>query len=126
MVKISNDYKYKVLKYTGMSMYASYLAERTNDSVLETEQGFVTYRYPDDKTCYIVDIYVLPEFRNKNAASELADAVSVVARDRGCTKLLGSVVPSAKKSTESLRVLLGYKMKLDSSTNDFILFSRDL
>ncbi len=109
-----------------MSLYADYLKERTEDQILETENGFVTYRFTDEKTCYIIDIYVVPEFRKQGAASDLSDKVVEIARARGCTALLGSVVPSAKGSTTSLKVLLGYGMTLGSSANDFIIFKRDI
>jgi predicted GNAT family acetyltransferase len=109
-----------------MSYYADYVHERTNDSVLETEKGFATYRFLDQKTVYIVDIFVAPKHRKQHAASDLADDVVKIAKDRGCTKLLGSVVPSTKGSTRSLCVLLGYGMTLDSSTNDLILFSKEI
>lgn len=110
-----------------MSLYANYLREKTNDEILETDKGFATYRYLDnDKTVYIVDIYVLPDFRNTHEASKMADSIIAEAKEKGCTKMIGSVVPSAKGSTASLKVLLAYGMTLDSSTNDFILFKKEL
>lgn len=107
-----------------MSLYADYLKERTEDQILENDQGFITYRFMDSLTCYIVDIYVRPEHRKQRVASDIADLVMEIAKNRGCTKLLGSVVPSAKGSTTSLKVLLGYGMTLKSSGVDFILFER--
>jgi len=110
-----------------MSMYAEYLREKTNDHILETSRGFATYRYLDEgKTVYLVDIYVVPQFRKTKEASNMADQIVDEAKKKGCTKLLGSVVPSTKNSTVSLKVLLGYGMSLDSCTNDFILFKKEL
>jgi ribosomal protein S18 acetylase RimI-like enzyme len=109
------------------SLYAQYLKEKTNDQILETEKGFATYRYLDgDKSVYIVDIYVLPEFRKSHAASNLADQIVVEAKQRGAKELLGSVVPSTKGSTQSLKVLLGYGMSLKSSAQDFIVFTKGI
>lgn len=109
-----------------MSMWANYLREKTEDLIRETDQGFATYRYIDDKTVYIVDLYVKPDFRQTNVASEIADSIVSEAKHKGCNKLLGSVVPSNKNSTISLKVLLGYGMTLKSSTNDFIVFEKEL
>lgn len=109
-----------------ISMYSEYLKERTEDDIIETEKGFVVYRYTDATTCYIVDIYVKPEFREQGVASDIADYVMRSAKSKGCTKLIGSVVPSAKGSDTSLRVLQAYGMKLDSCTNNFILFSKEI
>lgn len=109
-----------------MSLYRSYIEEKTNKSIIETEHGFITYGFPDPKTCYIQDLYIVPDYRKSHAATVLADQVIVIAKEKGCTRLLGSVIPSTKNSTDSIRVLLAYGMDLDSSSNDFILFSRSI
>lgn len=109
------------------SMYSKYIREKTTDHVLETEHGFATYRYLDNnKTVYIIDIYVIPDFRKSTVASTIADNIVKDAKTLGCTKLLGSVVPSNKNSTSSLKVLLAYGMILESSSNDFIVFSKEI
>lgn len=112
-----------------MSMYADYLKEKTSDLIIETEQGFATYRYIEfygHQAVYIIDIYVHPDFRQTNVASAIADNIVKEARAQGCTKLIGSVVPSNKNSTTSLKVLLGYGMTLESASNDFIFFKKDI
>lgn len=110
-----------------LSLYADYLKERTNDQIIEVDFGFVSYRHlPEEKSTYIIDIYVSPDFRKEGLAAKLADQVADEARTLGHLKLLGSVVPSNKGSTTSLKVLLGYGMFLKSSTNDFIVFEKGL
>lgn len=109
-----------------MSLYADYVKERLGDRVLETDVGFATYRFSDENTVYIVDIYIAPAARMMGAASDIADSIVEIARKNGCTQLLGSVVPSARGATESLKVLLGYGMRLDSSAQDFIVFRKDI
>lgn len=108
------------------SMYARYLLEKTQDLILETDKGFATYRYVDPKTVYIIDIYVLPDFRNTNVASAMADSIVEEGRKKGCTNLLGSIVPSNKNSVASFKVLLAYGMSLESSSTDFILFKKEI
>lgn len=109
-----------------MSMWANYLKEKTEDLMRETEHGFATYKYIDEKTVYIMDLYVDPDFRKSNVASKLADSIIEEAKGKGCVKLLGSVVPSNKNSTASLKVLLAYGMVLKSSSNDFIVFEKEI
>lgn len=110
-----------------MSLYADYLREKTTDEIIETDIGFATYRYLEEKkTVYIVDIFVVKEKRNHLVASQLADMIVKEAKINGATKLLGSVIPSNKNSTSSLKVLLGYGMTLDSATNDFLLFKKEI
>lgn len=109
-----------------MSLYSNYLMEKTSDKIIETDKAFATYRYVNDKTVYIIDLYVLPLFRKTDVASTIADNIVEEARKKGCNKLLGSVVPSNKNSTSSLKILLAYGMTLESSSNDFILFKKDI
>lgn len=109
------------------SLYAKYIMERTNDRVIENDYGFVTYRYiNDNKTVYLVDIYVLPQWRSQKVASSLADQVAAEAKEKGCVDMIGTIVPSTKNSTHSVKVLLGYGMSLNSSANDVIVFRKEL
>lgn len=109
-----------------MSLFSEYLAERTNTQIIETTQGFATYKFLEDNTIYLEDLFVKPEFRRSHVASELADKVCALGKVKGCTHLIGSVVPSAKNSTESIKVLLAYGMKVSKSMNDFIVFRKEL
>lgn len=109
-----------------MSMYAEYIKERLDHDIIETDCGFATYRFTDEQTCYLMDIYMKTDYRNQGVARDLANMVVEIAKKRGCTKMIGSVVPSAKGSNTSLHVLLAYGMTLDSCTNDFILFRKEI
>ena len=109
------------------SLYAQYLREKTNDHIFENEHGFATYRYlNDNKTVYIVDIFVIPEFRKDGMASAIADIIVSDAKKVGCVELIGTVVPSAKNSTDSVKVLLAYGMTLLSSSQDLVVFRKDI
>jgi ribosomal protein S18 acetylase RimI-like enzyme len=109
-----------------MSLYANYVKERSGKEIVESEQGFATYSFTEDKGVYIEDIYVLPDFRQLGAASALADEVVARALKEGCDKLYGTVCPTAKNSTASLKVLLGYGMRLHSSKDNLVVFIKDL
>lgn len=110
-----------------MSHYADYILERTTDQIIEGPSGFATFRYLNEgKTVYIIDIYTTPEERKKGAAGILADLIAEEAKSKGATEMLGTVVPSTKNSTVSLRVLLGYGFKLQSAGNDLIVFRKEL
>ena len=109
------------------SHYAEYLAERTSDMIKEFSTGFIQYRYLDGgKSVYVVEIYVVPDHRKKGTASSMADMVAVEAKEKGCTEMIGSVVPSTKGSTASLSVLLAYGFELQRASNDFITFRKDI
>jgi hypothetical protein len=110
------------------SLYSQYISERSDDKIIEMPgEGFATYRYINGgKSVYIIDIFVTPEARHGKIASGLADIISNEAKERGCKEVLGSVCPSAKGSTTSLKVLLAYGMKLQSSSDNFIVFSKEI
>lgn len=112
-----------------MSHYAEYLRERTEDRILETEEGFATYRFTQSQggqSVYIIDLFVHPDHRKRGVASSIADRIVAIAKLRGCTKLLGTVVPSMKGSTASLRVLIGYGMWLQSAAADLVIMEKDI
>lgn len=110
-----------------MSMYVDYLRERTNDEIIEVEEGFATYRYVEEgQAVYIVDIFVMPEYREKGIASAIADQIAKIAKEKGCRAMIGTVQPSSKGSTVSLHALLGYGMRLQSASNDVIIMRKDL
>lgn len=109
-----------------MSMYALYAKEYIGDEVIETEKGFVQYRYLNEKQVYIVNIWIRSDFRKSGEASHLADRIVEQAKLSGRSELIGSVVPQAIHSTDSLQVLLGYGMKLKSASDNLILFSKEI
>jgi len=109
-----------------MSMYGDYIQERLGKSIVENEHGFATFKVTGD-ICYIEDIYVKPYSRQKNVASQMADEIAEYAKKMGCKHLVGSVDPLANGSTTSLRVLLGYGMKLEGSLkNNLIWFYKEI
>lgn len=111
----------------GPSFYARYLEERTDDKIIETDKGYATYRFLNDgKSVYIIDIFILPDFRRVGEASNLADQVAEIARSKGATEMLGTINPSAKNSTDSMSVLVAYGMKLRSSADNVIILGKDI
>lgn len=108
-----------------MSLYKDYVCELGGRDVIESDKGFATYSFYEDSV-YIEDIFISPDFRKTNEASRMADQIASIAKSRGCKKMIGSVIPNNKGSTESLKVLLAYGFKLDSSTNNLILMKKDL
>lgn len=108
-----------------MSLYADYIKERENGGIIETSWGFATY-FITGPECYIRDIYVDKTQRLKGGASRLADDITKIALEKGCTYLLGSVSPKANRSTDSVKVLLAYGFKLAQATPELIYFKKDI
>jgi ribosomal protein S18 acetylase RimI-like enzyme len=108
-----------------MSLYADYVKERENKSIIETEDAFLTYEFFEDFV-YIVNLYVRPEKRKSHLASELANEVCKIAKEKGLGVLVGSVDVTARNSTESVKVLLAYGMRVDSVSGNLIYFKKDI
>lgn len=108
-----------------MSLYSEYLKEREGKEILECPSGFATYRILGNE-CYLVDIYVKPEFRKEHVARAMADQVAELAKGAGCKWLTGSVSPNANGAHTSLLVLIAYGMKLLRSDKDIIFLGKEL
>jgi predicted GNAT family acetyltransferase len=108
------------------SLYAQYINERFSDYVIETDEGFATYRYLNDEQVYIVDIFVQAKFRKTGVAKKLADQICKEAKSEGCTEVIGTVMPSAKNATTSLLVLIAYGMKIKSCSENVIVMSKEI
>lgn len=108
------------------SLYAQYLTERTDDKIVETAEGFATFRLISPKSVYIIDIFVLPQYRKNGVASSLAHGIVTEAKRFGCNELIGTVVPSMKNSTESIKALMAFGMSLSSSSDNLVVLRKDI
>ncbi len=109
-----------------MSFYADYITERTDDLIIESPMGFATYRYLNDYQVYVVDLFVKKEYRKLGMAADMANAIAKLAKEKGCTEMLGTIVPSTKNSTASLDILRRYGMHLVSASNDLIIMKKEI
>ncbi len=108
-----------------MTLFAEYIKELAGKEIIESEKGFATYYFFKDY-CYIEDIYVRPDFRKDHVAASMADDIAVIAKSQGYSKLAGSIKPSNKNSTASMKVLLAYGFKIDSCVNDAIALVKEI
>lgn len=110
-----------------MSLYGEYIQELHKKAIVEDEFGFATYFInKETKSCYIEDIYVVPEAREKHAASKYADKITEIAKEYGCDKLYGTVVTTNHNPTRSAKVLLAYGFKIDTALNNLIIFIKEI
>lgn len=108
-----------------MRHMADYLKEREGFDSIITEEAFASYRIVGEE-CYIKDIWVHPDCRNKNYASEIADDIAAIAKRKGCKYLSGSVCTEANNPTASVKVLLAYGFLIHSAVQSGIFFRKDL
>jgi hypothetical protein len=108
-----------------IDMYAAYLEELGAKHLYRNDKGFVIYSFTDD-SIYLEEIFILPEFRGKKEFAILANKINDIAKEKGFKKILGSVIPSINNSTRSVAMMLSYGAKLVSSSNNFIIFEKEV
>lgn len=108
-----------------LSLYASYIQERENKFIIESDKGFATYTFVSDG-CYIEDIYVTKEHRKSGEAARMADQIAEIAIEKGYLRLYGTVAPRANGATDSIKVLLAYGFRVNGSDANLIYMVKDL
>ena len=107
------------------SNFQLYKEERENATVIEDDYGFAVAK-EFGEYWYIEDIFVKKEYRQSKKATEYADKLTKIGKEKGFTKLLGSVDSEAQGANTSLQVLLGYKMKLHLVDDKMIYFVKEI
>lgn len=108
-----------------MHQLAAYLKEREGFDCIVTDEGFASYRISGEE-CYIRDIWVHPDHRNKRIATDMADDISRIALRYHCKFLTGSVDTTRGNPTASVEVLLAYGFKIFSAIQGGIYFRKNL
>lgn len=114
------------MKQSKCSLYADYIKERCGDGIVETKEGFATFKYIDKNIVYIQDIYVTPKKRKSGLASDLANKICDLAIKDGRNILLGSVDEGARGSDVSAKVLEAYGMKYYKSSGPLHFFAKQI
>jgi GNAT superfamily N-acetyltransferase len=110
-----------------MSLWAEYLKEREGIETIEALDGFATYKlFPDTKECYIIDVYTKKEARKSGLAAGLADQITEIAKNHGCTILTGTVDPRLPSATTSVMVLVSYGMRLLRAEPSKLVFMKEI
>lgn len=110
-----------------MSLYAQFIKETSTDSIIENEEGFVTYRYLNNGySVYMIDVYVVPSARIKGIFLDFVDRIVKEAKEKGCKEILGTISMSNPNRTAIMRGHMAYGMQLDSIANNGIILRKDL
>lgn len=108
------------------SLYAQYIKEREDKQIIESHEGFATYKIFNNGECYLQDLYVIPEKRKSGLAKEMTDAVVKIAQEQGCHTLIGSVCSEDKFCTRNMKVFLAYGMQLHKIIGNMIFLNKDI
>lgn len=108
------------------SLYAQYIKEREDRDIIESDEGFATYKILANGECYLQDLYVVPEKRQAGLAKEMTDKVVEIAKSRNCSILVGSVCLDTNDSTRNMKVFLAYGMQIHSIKGSMIFLTKNI
>lgn len=109
------------------SLWAQYHQETEGHEVVEGKCGFVRYSFNDElKLCLVHDLFVQKEFRRDRIAWDLADTVTQIARNRGCTHLWSRCGVGTGGVNEALQANLAYGFKVQAAEGGFIIMLKDI
>ena len=107
------------------SHFAKYMEEREGAKTIETEKGFICYKFEDDY-CIITDIYIAPEFRNNKVGKEFGKYVELEAKKEGIDKLLCYADKDANNFEDSVTFILKNDYKLFNATEKLVYFKKEI
>jgi len=108
-----------------MSSYGDYMSEVYGKNIEENDFSLVVWTMKDDMF-YLEDIYIKPKFRNMGYGKELMKEISKLAKDNGCTKLLGSITMLCRYKDDNMAKFLKYGFKLHSLGENIIYLIKEL
>lgn len=89
-----------------MDFHRDYKLEHEGVEIIETEQGFVTYKMDQQNSCAcILELYVAPTARKSGHAQLLIEQVRVLGREAGLNRLITNVDPNDEGAERTRRAL---------------------
>ena len=111
------------------SMYANYYEEFENKhTVWIPDVGFANYKFEDDISIYVQEVYVKPEHRGEKLAAILTDMCLADAERYGniITRLYTTVAIGGNTIDQSLRAITAYGFKLLKADEQMIYFYKEI
>lgn len=111
------------------SMYAAYKQEFENVfTVYEPEIGFANFKFENENSIYVQEVYVKPEHRGKRWAAKLTDACLKNAKilNKNIDKIYTTVGIGGNTVDSSLRAITEYGFKLLSADSKLIYFYKEI
>lgn len=106
-------------------MFAKYLEETSYKRVFETDKGFFVYQI-NGKEFYVQEVYVEPEYRKSGIASDFDKEAVKLAKEFECEYIKGSIVPTSKGATDSMKFQLALGYKLAYCDRDIIYLVKNI
>lgn len=108
-----------------MSHWAEYVKERFGWDAIVTDDATVIYSI-QPPFALIHDMYVAPQMRKIGIASDLADQVAAIGKEKGCTHLWSQVASETLNSNEALMANLGYGFRMTKTDATGIIMMKEI
>lgn len=105
------------------SLYEKYIKERENLDVINTDRGFIAYKF-ENENCLINDYYVLPEYRQQGHGYFLANQVFELCKELGIKKVFCQSDERANECALSTYTIEHFGFELyhkDGPINHFVM-----
>jgi GNAT superfamily N-acetyltransferase len=106
-----------------ISQYARYIKERQNIDAIESEIGFVHFRVVGEE-CFIVDMFVEPEFRGKSKGRKILNDLKCAAIEKGASVITANIHLKITGANETLLAAQACGFEVTSAQNDILLISK--
>lgn len=93
--------------------------------IIEEENAFISYGIIEDK-CHIEDLYIRKGYRKLGLGSSLADKVTVIAKECGCTKLTTYSEKSSPGCKVATKAFLAYGFDIVDESEEHIYFEKKI
>lgn len=113
------------MQHPSLTKYAKYIFEKAGIQLIEWEHSFITYSIEGD-VCMIHDLWVDIEHRRKGIAWEMADYVTIIAKENGCKKLVSTLMVHSNGCNEALKTQMAYGFKIIGSDSEKLYLAREI
>ncbi len=107
------------------SMYAQYIKEREDVDTYEDERGFFTYQVSND-SFHVVDLFILPKFRNNGVGKEYSDKIEELAKESNCKQTFCSTCTQALNWKQSNKYILSNNYKKIKEVGVMVYYIKEL
>jgi hypothetical protein len=107
------------------TLYGPYIAERANGRILESEDGFIVYRF-DGRDCYIIEMYVRPDRRKSGKGRQLIERLEEIAIQIGAERVTAGIYIEDQRSKETLIASLISGFKVLSANAGILFIAKEL
>lgn len=108
-----------------MNHYQAYFMERQELSTIENESGFIAFKFRG-KECYIGEIFISRDARQKGNGRELLQNVVERAKKAGCNCMTANVYVADPNATSTLMAAFKCGFKLKATSQGVTMIAKEL